>query len=365
MLKGIAIVAVVAHHVSSFSLDRLSYPGTPEWWVLQIGNHLVRFAVPTFLLISALLVARSLARSASPNWKSFYAKRAMGTLYPLVIWAFIYIFGRAYFVPGVMALPTVPFGSIRIPEVFTDWKKLTEYVLLGKAIFHLYFLAVLVQIQLLFPVLFLAVRNSKRRLLWWVLWALFFQTLVYLAFYFVANYFLKVLASESPLPPSGSMFYSYLIPVVVGAWIGTNWETWVSQKLRYTRALLLGAAATLLLYVVVGVMMANKNLLLWRLVIPMLMISSTLVALWLLHICEEWKKEGKFKQALVRIGNRSLGIFLIHPILLFACRAISVTKFLNVIHLAPVFVFVLVFLVSWCIVELIYFVRCEKFFFGR
>lgn len=76
IVKGVSILEVVAHQTLGISLRLFAEKGTAEWWGLFAFYKTLHFAVPAFLMMSALLLARSLAKQGKPNWTRFYIRRA-------------------------------------------------------------------------------------------------------------------------------------------------------------------------------------------------------------------------------------------------------------------------------------------------
>ena len=119
ILKGICIIGVMLHHLLSFSAREFAVKGAPEWWAFLVTNRLLHFAVPVFLMVSAVLLTRSLTAEARPNWKRFYLRRAQQTLWPYLLWSLLYLLFRAYVIsrPGDIRplLVALPFVETPIP----------------------------------------------------------------------------------------------------------------------------------------------------------------------------------------------------------------------------------------------------------
>ncbi len=96
IVKGISILAVMVIHSTSHSSRKYTDEHSGGWWGLMLTNRLKSFAVPTFLLVSALLLARSLATYDKPNWLVFYNRRVVGAVWPFAVWTILYIAFRLY-----------------------------------------------------------------------------------------------------------------------------------------------------------------------------------------------------------------------------------------------------------------------------
>ena len=93
-LRALAIIGVIMIHISS-PVVKMSYGGNMiYWWIGNIINSSIRFAVPVFLMISG---ATMLNRKYKLG--EFYKKRMMRVLLPLVFWMVVYWIFRWYSLP--------------------------------------------------------------------------------------------------------------------------------------------------------------------------------------------------------------------------------------------------------------------------
>lgn len=84
-LRAISIVSVIIIHVSS-PLVNMNWGGNTEfWWIGNMFDSAVRFAVPMFLMLTgATLLGREY------NLKEFYIRRFSRVLLPFLFWMMIY-----------------------------------------------------------------------------------------------------------------------------------------------------------------------------------------------------------------------------------------------------------------------------------
>lgn len=129
-IRAIAITAVMGIHALYFPAEK---PGMdlPDWVTATQLNNFMRFAVPVFLILSGYCL---------PSWKTlgtpslrinFYKKKAIRLLMPYAI------------VSSLLFLLTHPFS----------WTGLFQTILCGTASPPFYFLVVLFQLYLIYPVL--------------------------------------------------------------------------------------------------------------------------------------------------------------------------------------------------------------------
>jgi surface polysaccharide O-acyltransferase-like enzyme len=85
-LRVIAVVGVVAIHVTADYYKKFGEISQAEWWLANVFNASSRFAVPLFVMVSgAVLLGKSYSLS------EFYKKRAVRLLPPLIFWNLVYL----------------------------------------------------------------------------------------------------------------------------------------------------------------------------------------------------------------------------------------------------------------------------------
>lgn len=188
--RGLAILVVVFIHVSGHFLPALHprhsapYPG---WWWLAVPNQAAQWAVPCFLMLSALVNARSVAGGDLGR----YARRRLQTaLLPYVFWSLFYVAVGVLVNhqprPGVHALLTL--------------------LQTGKAWYHLYFFVLVLEMYVLLPLL-VPVFRQRPPFLTVALGAAFLQTGVYLL-----NRFVFLHSFQSTILWD-------IVPVFLGLWL--------------------------------------------------------------------------------------------------------------------------------------------------
>ncbi len=355
IVKGIAILAVVTHHVLSNTTKKIAVPYSWSWWCMEMANRCVRFAVPTFLFLSALLVCRSLAKENPIHFRNYYTKRLKGTVAPYLIWTFLYLLGVTLFESALGKNLT----GLGLTDIQNNPTTLLKVLLLGKAAFHLYFLAVLIQAQIVLPFISLLARKSNRFLIW--IFAVFaLQISVYIIYYVFRE-------TLQPLfPTTGSAILWYLIPVGTGIWIGTHWVLWQSvwSKLKFVIALIvLLAFATYLTL--------ESAILLKKYWVNTIVLQSS-VAIWatgsgilLLQFCKSNCDSWKPSRWLSEFGQYSLGIFLIHPAIIFLIDSNKIWPIFDKLPLTQLWVWLSVFCISYAITKVIFKLKLNPILFGR
>lgn len=299
LAKGIGILAVVGLHLSNRSARLFHMPYSKSWWVLKWINLFLNFCVPLFLFISAVLLARSVARQERPNWGRFAWRRSKAVVFPLLLWSGIYW--------GVKAAATRE-GRLHDPAYWSDVGARAFDLLFGKAEFHLYFLSVLAQLCILFPILVVALRS--KRLSFWValLIAIIVQTVVVLVQKQVQFKF-----------PASTAFW-YMSTVIPGVWLGLNWDKWqVVRRWAWPLGLAIAAVGFYELGIQSHQALLKEpsngtlvNVSTWTYALGMSLLTLVGVTLW----SERASRPSLLRTGLRVLGAMSLQIYLIHPMVM-------------------------------------------------
>ncbi|MEX2027898.1 MAG: acyltransferase [Candidatus Curtissbacteria bacterium] len=141
ILKAFAIIGVILIHITSNSFAL--YPEGPAWYNLVILDQVMRFSVPLFVALSGYTLAARYLRSEI-SIKDFYLRRASKILpYYLAATAIIYLY-----------LHLVPPWSHHLKD-YPLW----QMILLGKTDYHLYFIPMIFQLYLAFPLIIKAFKK--------------------------------------------------------------------------------------------------------------------------------------------------------------------------------------------------------------
>jgi len=157
IIKGLAIIAVVLVHILAY------LPGIyhGDWQLFFIGiDQLARFCVPAFLMISGYGLMYKYRDSNKINYFNFL-KHSSSKLIPLyLLWSFA----------SILIIKSVPAWSFA-NQPMSIWVQ----ILFGQADYQLYFIPVLLQLYLLFPLLWL----WRKKLGWMLLATLLMQASYY------------------------------------------------------------------------------------------------------------------------------------------------------------------------------------------
>lgn len=307
-LRGFAILGVLGLHSLNNSARHYTTPQTNAWWAVMLTNRTLNYVVPLFLALSALLYARASVSGKPLNWPSFQARRLPGILYPYILWSFVAIAFRIVLDGGKTDLLNP--GTL-IPMLM--W---------GKAMFHLYFMVILVQLVLVFPVLNAAVKRYSGSFGVLVGLALALQILAF----FVQS---KIKFSY----PATTIFW-YITPVVPAIWIGQHYNEWVEHRCRiWSTVRVASAFAAWICFMGVSyVELLNENVNGFASNFSLQVYGLFATILFIGVAAQLTGEPTSLRRGLAWVGVRSLPMYLIHPFLMRFLGGPSLTQKLAATH---------------------------------
>jgi len=199
-LRGLTTIFVILIHLTS---NCITYPkNSLTYQIFGSINCALTFAVPTFLFISALIMTYQAKYKKQLNWVKFITKRIFKVLSALILWSIIYILYK---------------GNINEITI----KKLINYLVLGKASYHLYFIPLIMQLYLIFPIIwFLTKKLSKIRINHKLSFILCLIVASIIQYYFTIIFRLNIFKTFAYF---STIIFSYTLPIAIGTWIGFNY----------------------------------------------------------------------------------------------------------------------------------------------
>ncbi|MFQ3610379.1 MAG: acyltransferase [Fimbriimonadales bacterium] len=286
VFRGLAIVEVILHHVSGRFLRVLDAEG-PIWWIVAIFNRTLHYAVPAFLMLTAFVLTLSLLRQS--DYRRYAQNRVLRALLPYLLWSGLYLLYRwwAYDAP---------------PRI----EMVDDYIFWGKAYFHLYFLAVALQLYLLLPLLMPLARYQPP----------FWLILVGIVGLTMGIYWFNRLVYR--LPYTGSFILWYTPTVLLGFWLATQIGRLETVLKRGWGIALIGALVGLMLYLPLALAALRGNAVntfqyqvgnwLYTGGISFVLLA---VAYWLSQL-----DSSRIVNFLRFAGRYSLQIYLLHPLII-------------------------------------------------
>ena len=197
-VKGVGILQVVLFHSLGQGARSFATKGDLHWIAMRALAWATNFAIPLFLLLSATLLAGSLAKASSVG--RFVWRRASRTVWPYLLWSGIYWLLRWR----------------TNPHAFDRPAKLAVELLTGKAAYHLYFMVILFQLSIAVPFVVAALRGRRIGFGWMLLLCGVLQF----------GFFLLNRVPGLTVASPGSLLTWYVAPLVMGVWIAQNREAW-------------------------------------------------------------------------------------------------------------------------------------------
>lgn len=315
ILRAIGALSVITIHSTSFyvtfSHSSLSY------LFLGIINKFCNYAVPLFLFLSIALLTYNTLNKDNLNILEFYKKRFLKTIPVFILYVFIYY----------IYLKSKNVNLISIKEDLLTF--FTSYILQGSIYHHLYFMPIIFQLYILFPIIYFftkKIKSIRLKINPLISFIISFAILILLQFAFqiIHKYYIWPYYQNPAI-----ILFTYTLPIGMGIWIGANYKNF-----KNSRAIKI---LSLLIAIISGYFLIRYTLFptitLHNLVLPIYTASISIV---LLSISIFIKNKINFiKPILYKISEFSMTIYLTHPIILDIFRKnipavnISTSVFIN------------------------------------
>jgi surface polysaccharide O-acyltransferase-like enzyme len=320
VLRGFAFLAVVLQHAIGH------YAYLPEAHIgdgIILGLFLItaKFAVPLFIFITGLVLFYNYQDGVQTV--DFFRKRCKDILLPYLIWSVIYI---------------VVFHDKGIP-LWKEIDKMLTYLITGTAMYHLWYVTMIIQLYLLFPLIQKAVRwirsvCTKGQII---------SVLLVMAIgYIILTGLQKVIADAAiawNIPVLTPLFSEYSdrnaiyfsLYFVMGIVAGLNLPSWKKALMKWKMLWisLYVLSACLLLYKVIDHFYINGVFKIQYddtlLVQPFMAIFLTLsiIAMYIGAITFHEQASTRYQAWLNYIGHYSYGAYLAHALMLTAAVYIT------------------------------------------
>lgn len=342
--RALAILAVLLIHSTStpvtvLSSDSKLYP------LYVFFNIFPKFAVPVFIFLSGFVlfynyIQKDLTKEIIVR---FYQKRVTQILIPYLFFSIFYYAATQFFVSRDLVVTWNALFSV-------DFLK---KLLIGKAYTHLYYIFIIVQFYLMFP-LFLYMLKKKPALSPHLIWIGFALQWI----------FILLNVEFWQYPYRGSISFSYILYFLAGAFLGIYYEQykkWFQLKkgnfpipTLFIWAIWLFSTIynVYLYYFVFSSQTYLTNSIIFELVFQLQSLTACIVLLQLsFWIYDKWNQG--FVNALINLGTVSFGVYLLHPIFLFLYRQINISGNSIIFHLWSVGGFIFALFITWFLVLLI------------
>lgn len=300
MMRGFAMLGVVSIHVFNAGIVNLP-EGSSGNMLFNCISGFLQFSVPVFIIISAMMAAYTNA-DRQLHLGNYYIKKGLRVGIPYIFWTFFYLALQVF-------LGSLTWADFTVADNWLKWFGC------GKGYAHLYFMAVILQFYILFPLLFKLVKLVKDKPFAAFVLALGPQICIYwlnkLWIYDITTYF-------------SSSFAKYYCIAFAGMWMGLNYHRLASLLARcwYWVILIFAATAAVFVhYTKLTVMQIYFNTFPMNLDWQFFCISAALLFLWISGRLAAHKS--RIGKGLVWIGTYSFGIYLIHPMITYVFIRLS------------------------------------------
>ena len=288
IVRSIACLLVVMVHVTAVNYSSKS--GFFDSFSLYL-NQFSRLGTPVFAVISGFLLFNSV-KNKGFFFKKFIYSRTTKIVLPFIIWSSVYLGLKIYA------------GQ----SINTEWRSFLDYFILGTSYYHLYFIITVIQFYLLFPLLQLSRKKWSISLLFLISIPLNYIWLnkMYTSINFgQLQYIIK---HRSFILNSISFF-------MFGAVLAYDFDSIMKFCKKYYM-LLVGVFVFCLI-------------LIYHEIKPSVLLNSSRIenlfyipifVLFLLGMSRFILKVPLLGNVMTLIGNYSMGIYLVHPLVIFFAR---------------------------------------------
>lgn len=305
LLRGIAILAVVTIHVTSYPVAFLSMDSTvyPLYFILNAASQ---FAVPAFLFLSSLVLFYRYDGGVQGNWLLFYWKRLKRILLPYLFWSVYYSTYLSY-------IQHISFSD--------GLRKFLRGLPLGGSYDHLYFMIIIAQFYVLFPLLSLLFQKIGQVRRHPILVGAVLQIAFYLLNYYVLH-----------MHKTGTFVMTYFVYFFLGAYMaerlkGLSSDETPKWNYRWT-ALFLGSA--MLFIVQKWLQLASPHWIRQPFLSNINFITDyaycSIACVFLVLFVRILEGKPRLQKVLFSLGSCAFGIYFIHPYFLILWRHFVMTS---------------------------------------
>lgn len=269
-----------------------------------IVDSFLHFAVPLFIVVSGLVLARKYWTGTTMAF--FYRKRLLFTLPQYILFSAIFII----------------YSSLTI-DITLDPITIGKSLLFGTAWYHLYFILVIVQLYLLYPLIIRLFDGMEKR---GRVKLLLISTLIlqigFILVFIQASVNWQLINVNLASYIITNMFVGYMFYFILGVYIGRNFEK-VRDIIKKSNIFFI-----ILLFIITGIVATVSysiryfnmpqevpiiiSTILWNSAIPILTLSAFIL---LFSVSSKYAlNTTRIRRFIDTMGTFSFGIYLVHPI---------------------------------------------------
>jgi probable poly-beta-1,6-N-acetyl-D-glucosamine export protein len=293
IVRAFAILAVVMIHATAEATVELPVGSGGQAFYFMI-NKLSNFAVPVFILLSGVVLFYRYSQDWSGRQAGlFYLRRVKQVVVPYLIWSLFYYLHNKW--------------VYERDQFYFSWREYVDVLPWADASYHLYFMVIIVQFYLLFPLL-MTLCNA---LPWFRKGLLFIGLLIQVIFYSYHHF-------VQPVEHAASLSVNYFTVFAVGGQIGLYYESFIRWLNKHKVWVVLGMVVIGAAFVGSMMLEARTNIVLegtwYELLFHSYAIFAAMSMIWIGRLLLERSKglAGLF----TKLGAASFGIYLVHPAVL-------------------------------------------------
>lgn len=284
-LRAFACIGVLLVHVSATYYNQAD--GVFNWFT-YFFNQLGRFGTPTFAVISGFLLFNSINKKGF-MFKKFVSSRTTKIILPFIIWSLFYQLVTIYILGGNWP---------------TDPKVFLYNFTLGETFYHLYFMAIVVQFYLIFPLLQF-IRNGFA---WWLALAL---SAVSSYYFFITKDIPYVTGIMETVMVDKVFLFHWIFYFIFGGFLAYYWKpisNWTKKNTTFLALIVIGVyVGAVYEYKTIGSISSRR---------ATNMINIPLLSFATIGLYSFVSQIKIVKISLQAIGKFSMGIYLLHPFVL-------------------------------------------------
>ncbi len=222
-MRVIFIFGVLANHATSTVTAPMTKGSTP--YIIMLATHLIlHFTRMGFMFISGLVLFLQYYHKKNNSWPTFWVKRYKGSGIPYIFWNGFFTFFTTFVAAGSMS--------------FAQWGTAWWSHLLHADGFYMYYIFVMFQLYLVFPLLVWVFKKLKTTQNHLILMA--FSAAFQLAFTFWAKYYFPYVGHDGwPYLFShyGNFILSYQFYFLAGGFTSIHYQSAVAFITKHKRVL--------------------------------------------------------------------------------------------------------------------------------
>lgn len=288
ILRALAAIAVVLLHISADPVSSLM-PGSNHLFVFSTLNRSLVFCMPVFIFISGLTLFYNYEHKEF-KYLPFIARRLKAVLIPYLLWSLLYY--AVFIITGVYSF---------------SFEFLMKKLLLADMVYHLYFIALIVQFYVLFGI-FLFIFKRK-------------NAAVYLGIILIINIlFFKlrgVLGQDFAfLQYADRFFLQYIFFFSLGCYAAkdmSRFKKFIRDKRLVLTLIYISITLFYTFYFYQAAILASP---VSSFVLNLLWFAASLMGILISYLLAQFLLHTVFKNPLEKIGEHSFTIYLAHPLVL-------------------------------------------------